>query len=825
MNDLEDEARRSSTAVAEEGGEQESTPLLPAETRADDDELPPPSSYTQNVPGGRFKMVIRSLAPFLGASLAISCVVIGMYLFYFAFHLPILLSSARNAEPELIEASLIDISDNSILVSTHIKFPNWTRHTTSVPLNNVSIYHRDALVGWFNVNDLEITSSPNGFKLYKVFHIVDQRAMEDLVSGSLNTRIVEADARVTVDLSGFGKFLPVVHTKRPISISLPSEIPPALPFPTLYNMTGPVIDPIQGGMTVYTSTELYVPFNITANLDAVSLDVVYSNVTIGTVDVGPVLVQPKGVVHSPVKLNVRQISGHAHETALADLVRATAAGEDATLIITGAKPEEHQGSPLWLRKALNDVHVSVNTSVLQPLLNSSWPSINSIIKGIVVQRLYAHWDALNSFSPWVSVSGQAMLEVPIFLDADLDFGASISPSRLVLLEGGNRMFATVDISRDASPIQVQQMSSSRFEVSCYYGYIVLDVMAGRESQFTSMMKRALVDRHLKLGINSTLDIELTTPIGTLHIANMPMVADIDHTYVKDKDDNSDITATHIASNNSLPEVAVTRVHIPFTTKDMISVEVDFSITNPLQYGAYITDLAMILRYAGLDVATVGVKELSIEHGHNMATLYIDFYNHYSDPRQAMLFLEASMGKNITMEIVGFPNCTSIPPLEASLRQFSQKFTIDTSRFVPEDSIGCILSSSLPKALQEVVFHIFSMSVEATIVNPVSGANIWIQSLEAIGYYEESIPVGALQYAFTTTSQGRPLGMLLPFDTTVTTPLMPVVANKSSIGWDMIRKAIGGTLDVDVFTTVSVLVGKAPINVTVVGKHAPVEIRL
>ncbi|KAJ1756757.1 hypothetical protein LPJ58_003610 [Coemansia sp. RSA 1591] len=121
-----------------------------------------------------------------------------------------------------------------------------------------------------------------------------------------------------------------------------------------------------------------------------------------------------------------------------------------------------------------------------------------------------------------------------------------------------------------------------------------------------------------------------------------------------------------------------------------------------------------------------------------------------------------------------------------------------------------------------------MSAEATVVNPVSGASVWIQTIDAIGYYEDDIPLGVLEYDFTDKQprrQGQSNGLLLPYNQAITTPRLPITANETSIGWDVVRRAIGGTLDVSVFTNIQMQVGNAPLNFMIMGRNAPVKIRL
>ncbi|KAJ1729315.1 hypothetical protein LPJ72_005038, partial [Coemansia sp. Benny D160-2] len=46
---------------------------------------------------------------------------------------------------------------------------------------------------------------------------------------------------------------------------------------------------------------------------------------------------------------------------------------------------------------------------------------------------------------------------------------------------------------------------------------------------------------------------------------------------------------------------------------------------------------------------------------------------------------ASSGENVTMQIAGFPNCTNITPLEASLRNFTKEVIIDMSKLKDSSS--------------------------------------------------------------------------------------------------------------------------------------------
>ncbi|KAJ2427447.1 hypothetical protein GGF41_001686 [Coemansia sp. RSA 2531] len=708
------------------------------------------------------------------------------------------------------------MSDESIVISACMRFPHWGSQPALVSYANATVFHNGDAVGWLRIDDLMIANSQTNLTIHEVFHISDQHALERLTSDVAVSRRVVVNIRATVDLSGFGRFLPVIFVRHSLDMALPP--PPAMQLVAVDGLRGPAPDATQGGVTAHATILATLPPGFAANIDALRFDVGYNGVSIASADIGPVSIAATGAVAIPASVNIKHIAGQQHEDALADMVRNIAAGKGAELSISGAPATDYQTAPTWLRRALRNVVVPFNASLAQIPLGQL-PSLGALVSDIVVNRLYAFWSAEDSFNPRASLAGHALVGLPNPTDADIILDVESLVGRLELLDEALRIFAVVDTT--TAPILVSQTAPLAFNVSCNFDNLGLGVVSGREQVFTRTMKKALVDRHLAVGINGSLDISLMTSIGRLRVDMLPIFTSIDYQL-----ESSTLSGQRNSESSKVPEIRVARIHITNTTKYLVSAEIGLDIDNPLSYGAYMSDLALMIRYSGLHIATVGVKELSLERGQNNATVYVDFHNHPSDPRQQMLFLEASSGKRVDIELAGFPNCTSIAPLEASLRHFSQRITIDPSRV--DNRRNGPVSVKLPRVLREAVFHIFGMSAEATVVNPVSGADIWLQAIEAIGYYKGDIPLGSLRYDFVSDTpssrvSGSPgNGFLMPFNRAVTTPRLPITANETSIGWDVVRKAIGGTLGVDVFTNLQVLVGNAPLNLTVLGRGAPVK---
>ncbi|KAJ1723029.1 hypothetical protein LPJ53_002600 [Coemansia erecta] len=792
-----------------------------------------PSEAVQEAPlqSNAVPTLAKRLTPLLGLLLAMVCSLFGVYLLYVLFHVPSIIVALKNNQPELVAASLIDITDDSLLFSASMRFSRWNRAPLTVPFANVTLFHNGEAVGWMSASDIKVIGGNVDLTVYEVFHITGQRAMERMVRETVAQRQITVDALTVVDMSGFGRLLPTISARRTVSFDLPRTLP-AVNYTTT-RISGPAIDESQGGVTTRATLRVKKPdLRLSANISALRYDIGFQNITIASVNVGPVNGDTDDSVDIPLAVNIKAIGNKVHESALASMARIIASGQELDISISGADPDTYSSAPAWLRKALHGISLPVGTSHFD-LPTSNIPFIEGLLKEIVVDRLFAYWDSSNGFNPWVAVSGQTTIQLPNTSGANFTLEVESLVPHMELLDNSNRVFATVD--EPTVPFQMKQIAPLTFVASCDFEHLGLNVVSNREKQFTHMMHRALVDRHLQLGINSTVDVVLATSIGRIRIDALPFYTKVDHIFRSHSReihaDNSQIMLRPPTSVSSVPEIAVSRMHIANTTKDLVSLEIDFGISNPFSYGVHMSDLALHLSYADLRIAKIGFKELSISQGSNKATMLVDFYNHPDDPRQRMLFLDASSGKNMTIEVSGFPNCTSIAPLEASLREFSQNITIDMSQLKSgnrDNSKSGMFTLSFPKVLREVVFHLFSISVEATVVNPVSGAGIWLQAIEAVGYYKSTIPLGTLGYDFmadpTRHNAASTNGLLLPFNQAVTTPRLPITANETSIGWDVLRRAIGGTLDVDVFTNIQVLVGNAQFNVTAMGKNAPVKIR-
>ncbi|KAJ2890034.1 hypothetical protein IWW38_004354, partial [Coemansia aciculifera] len=415
--------------------------------------------------------VARCVTPILGACLAVSCLAIGAYVFYIACHIPSIILAVRGSEPELISASLIDMSDDSVVVAACLRFPRWSSRATTLTYANATVFHNGDAVGWLRINDLEVANSYANLSINEVFHISNQRALERLTSEVAVSRHLSVSIRAIVDLSGFGRYLPVVFVWHSLDIALPP--PPAIQIVAVDELRGPASDTNQGGVTGRATIRAMLPAGFAANIDAIRFSVGYNGVSIARADIDPVSIAATGAASIPATVNIRQIAGQQHHDALADIARKIASSEDVELSITGAPSTDYNTAPAWLRRALSNVVVPVSFNLARLPPAQHLPSIGALVEDLVVDRLYAFWSAEDSFNPRASLAGHALVSLPNPLDANITLDVESLVARLDLLDDEQQVFAAIDTT--TASIEARQSAPLAFNVSCAFESLGLDV--------------------------------------------------------------------------------------------------------------------------------------------------------------------------------------------------------------------------------------------------------------------------------------------------------------------------------------------------------------
>ena len=94
-------------------------------------------------------------------------------------------------------------------------------------------------------------------------------------------------------------------------------------------------------------------------------------------------------------------------------------------------------------------------------------------------------------------------------------------------------------------------------------------------------------------------------------------------------------------------------------------------------------------------------------------------------------------------------------------------------------------------------HLFTSTAVFTLLSPLATSTLYITSIDATAFYNHTEPVGKIVYD---------LPFAVPPGATQT-PRLPVDWSPGSVGYDAVKKAVGGNLKLDAFAHVGIRLGE------------------
>jgi hypothetical protein len=240
-----------------------------------------------------------------------------------------------------------------------------------------------------------------------------------------------------------------------------------------------------------------------------------------------------------------------------------------------------------------------------------------------------------------------------------------------------------------------------------------------------------------------------------------------------------------------------------------------NITNPTPYSAYVPFISIQLLKNGSVLGNLIGKNLDIKTGNNSNLLVsalwdpslggpkghqhgIDLLSEYLSGYNASIMLKTHRLSIPSQPLIGEAlskvNLT-VPMPRLSLPDSSEE---DNSHFI-----------------RNAEFHIFSSTATFTLVSPLQHNTLFIDHINATAFYNHTEPVGRIIHD-------------LPFAAppgASQTPKLPVDWSLDSVGYDKVRKALGGKLKLDVRAVVGVRLGAWVETVWYAGKGIGAGVRL
>lgn len=270
------------------------------------------------------------------------------------------------------------------------------------------------------------------------------------------------------------------------------------------------------------------------------------------------------------------------------------------------------------------------------------------------------------------------------------------------------------------------------------------------------------------------------------------------------------------------------LEITDSSKTSLSLQAKVNFTNPTPYTAQVPYLNIHILNNGSIIGQATAKDVNVVKGNNTNLLV----NAIWDPHTFGGEEGAIIGRDLLSQYISGWNTTltfrtheGTIPAQPSLGRALSKFnvTIPTPRLggspAPgdddDDDEDDGSDRRRPHFIKDATFHLFGSTATFTLISPLQHSTIFIDKINATAFYNHTEPVGKIIYEYPFQV---PPGLS-------TTPKLPVDWSLDSVGYEKVRKALGGELKLDAEATVNVRLGKWSEEVWYIGGGIGASVRL
>ncbi|KAI8153703.1 hypothetical protein K4K49_006612 [Colletotrichum sp. SAR 10_70] len=324
---------------------------------------------------------------------------------------------------------------------------------------------------------------------------------------------------------------------------------------------------------------------------------------------------------------------------------------------------------------------------------------------------------------------------------------------------------------------------------------------------TDVMQKLLFGgKEVMLDVKAGVDIKVNTALGNLVLKDIPAEGKIPVKPLPGK-----------AIGSVRPQVG--DVKIIDTSETSLTLEALVNITNPTPYSAFVPYVNIHIVKDGTILGSATAENLNVVRGNNtnmVVTAKWDPTTHGDAGRRIAsdLISEYLSGRNVTFDVKAHRGTLpSVPIIGEALSKLN--ITIAAPKLdLPGDGDE---EDGKKKGhfIRDATFHVLSSTATFTLVSPLTYNTIYVDWVNATAYYNHTEKVGHILYD-------------LPFAAppgTSETPRLPVDWSMGSVGYDAVRKAIGGALKLDASANVSVRIGNWRETVWYEGQGIGASIRL
>ncbi|KAI1315060.1 hypothetical protein EDD11_001353 [Mortierella claussenii] len=353
--------------------------------------------------------------------------------------------------------------------------------------------------------------------------------------------------------------------------------------------------------------------------------------------------------------------------------------------------------------------------------------------------------------------------------------------------------ASLEIS-DFLPTVSRQIGNT-LEVHLDLEETQLDVLPEQQQEFYQFLNSSFTQELIRLGITGDSRAMVETGLGTFELGPIPF----------------DVVTSQqgLGGLISTPPL-LKKLDVVDSTEKSLTIKATLVLWNPSNISAILGDLSFLWSYGGYVVGMASVSDVRLQAGNNTIECFgmmdptIDCKRKHDPKCNPELAKNASRdfiskyisGDNTTtIDVLGYNDSTRIPLLQPMMSSFA----INTH--LPEIDQSFLISATM---------YLLSHSLVLELQNPLDTI-ITVLYINGTASYKED-PLGHILVDFEHDI-ASPKPILIPANDHqnetsgyVKTPRLPVMFDLSSGAYEALKKALGGSLEVDVICHIKAKVG-------------------
>ncbi|KKK20027.1 hypothetical protein ARAM_004062 [Aspergillus rambellii] len=473
---------------------------------------------------------------------------------------------------------------------------------------------------------------------------------------------------------------------------------------------------------------------------------------------------------------------------LDSLLRNYIDGLQTTVYIRGADTP-YPNTPQWI--------VDILKSVTVPLPFTG-KALDDLVKNFTMTDV--HFSLPNPLaepdSPESSITVSALVKVLIAMPEHMDFHVDVPQVRATAdVYYRESKLGVLDLHRwqPANSTFIEDVGDNSTALLVEFSVQDAPLEVADDDVLTDVLQTLIFEGNpVKLTVSANVDAEVSTGLGEFAVRGIPADGALTVQPPYGGDSLLEELALHVAS-----------LELGATTESSLLVKTTVNFTNPTQYSASVPLVDFKLLYNDTKVAHLTAKDATIKPGNNTG-LSVDLLWSPLDldgPAAVLagqdLLSQYVSGFNTSVMITTHKGTIpALPKLGQALSRLGFEVQIPklpVRRAPGDDPDEPDHDDGQTRFIQDATLHLWSSTADFTLSSPFTNTTLEITSIEAQAFYEHDQEVGTINYY-------EPF----PVPPGVSqTPRLPVDLNLGGIGYDAVKRAVGGTLHLDTVAKVGV----------------------